>query len=421
MSEELARGRALVEAGDVGGLLRHLRASAGRMPVADVARLMEPAAARSGFDDLRAAAAAVIAEPDGARELYGFAGACVERGVAFLAVPVLRRVLEIVPDARAALLKLAEALEQEERHAEAVTLLDGSSGALRPWPDRYLIAYNALMAGDLARARAEFDRLPPPEDSGWLPARARLERMLGRADAARPADDRDLRGWHFTLTGGVLAELSPYGFADGMTGRYAYTGVGYESCLRGLLRLRLVLETTGLRPQAVALLPDRSGRILGLAAARLLGVPAEPFSARPGTLVVAYDLNAAAPDVLRALWERAPGQVLYEHATCWTDPPAVSADVSGLLHQHAAAQWDGVLRQAPDGSVGRSEADARPAEAIADDILAADPAPDLGDGGTPDDPDHLLAAFVTAVADRWLDGARDRVPSPGPVRSSRFA
>ena len=49
--------------------------------------------------------------------------------------------------------------------------------------------------------------------------------MLARADIARavtPLDHQDLRGWHYVLTGGILAGLSPYGFDAGMTGRWAY-------------------------------------------------------------------------------------------------------------------------------------------------------------------------------------------------------
>jgi hypothetical protein len=46
--------------------------------------------------------------------------------------------------------------------------------------------------------------------------------MLARADVARavmPLDLRDLRGWHYLLTGGILWFLSPWGLDAGMTGR----------------------------------------------------------------------------------------------------------------------------------------------------------------------------------------------------------
>ncbi|WP_217998465.1 tetratricopeptide repeat protein [Actinomadura rubrobrunea] len=424
MSDE---AQALLQSGDIPGLLRHLRAHADGMEPAEAARLMAEAAARSGFEDLREAAVAVAADPSDPQKLYDYGYACVERGVSFLAVPALRAALALVPGERALLTELVAALEDEWRHAEAVAVLDEHAADLWPWPDRYLLAYNALMAGDLDRASVEAERLPAPEDDGWLPARDRLARMLGRARAVRavsPLDTRDLRGWHFALTGGVLATLSPFGFDDGMTGRYAYMGDGYATCRRSLDRLRLILAAAGREPAAVGLLPDRSSRILGLAAAEVLGLPAEPFDpARPDVLVVAYDLNEADLDeaAARGLWERAPGQVLFEHATCWTDPPPVSADISGFLHQAVAKPWGERLRFDSDsGNVEQVPPDERPAEELAAEIVGTAPAVEEGDGTAPPDSDGVLSRFVSAVRDHWLSGPRDRVRSPGPVPSSRF-
>jgi hypothetical protein len=50
---------------------------------------------------------------------------------------------------------------------------------------------------------------------------------------------------------------------------------GHKACTGA--RLRLVLEAAGTAPTSVALLPDRSSRILGTAAATLLGLPATDF------------------------------------------------------------------------------------------------------------------------------------------------
>ena len=76
--------------------------------------------------------------------------------------------------------------------------------------------------------------------------------------------------------------------------------------------------------------------------ARALGLPTTDFD--PGkpaghSLVVAYDLTETDPSTVAALRERAPGQVLFERATCWTDPPRVTADVSGLLGQTVVPPW----------------------------------------------------------------------------------
>jgi hypothetical protein len=153
-----------------------------------------------------------------------------------------------------------------------------------------------------------------------------------------------------------LAGLSPYGFDAGMTGRWAYLSDSAGGCAAALPRLRLILDAAGTAPQAVALLLDRSSRILGAAAAETLGLPATDFD--PGqpaasSLVVAYDLTKTDPGTVAALRERFPGQVLFERAMCWTDPPRVTADVSGLLDQMVVPPWVGRMRRREDGSVGQ--------------------------------------------------------------------
>lgn len=417
----MSEAQALLDSGDIAGLIRHLRFNAETMDLGEVARLMEGAAALSGFDDVREAAAAMAAR-QGPQELYDFGYACIERGVPFLAVPALRAALTMLPDEQVLLMELVAALERENRHSEAVAELEPRLDSLDPWPARYLLAHNALMAGDLGRAERETGLLPAPDNADWAPAHDRLARMIARARAARavsPLDSRDLRGWHFALGGSFLVRISPYGFDDGMTGRFAFTSDSYAACRRGLDRLRLILDAAGRRPVACGLLPDRSSRILGLAAARLFGLPAEPFApGRPDVLVVAYDLNDTDVD---GLWDRADGQVLYEHATCWTDPPPVSADISGLLHQVVKAPWGEQLRLSPGGEPETVPPDGRPEEELADEIVRAVPeSDDDADDGAPPDPDDVLTRFVGAVREQWLTGPRDAVRSPGPVPSSRF-
>jgi hypothetical protein len=418
----MSEARALLDQGDISGLIRHLRFNAEEMDLVEVAEVMEGAAARSGFDDMREAAAAMV-RARGPQELYDFGYACIERGVPFLAIPPLRRALELMPDEPALVMELVSALERENRHAEAVAVLEPRVAALDPWPARYLLAFNALLSGDVARAEREAAALPAPADADWTPARDRLARMLDRARAARaasPLDATDLRGWHFAIGGSILGAISPYGYDQGMTGRFAYTSDSYGTCRRAVDRLRLILDAAGRRPASVGLLPDRSSRILGLATAQVLGLPAEPYvPGRPDVLVVAYNLNESDAE---GLWERADGQVLFERATCWTDPPAVGADVSGLLHQVVVAPWGEAMRVTPEGETETVPADGRPAEELAAEIVAAEPESyDDADHGAPADLDETLAGFVRTVAAQWLAGPRDAATSPGPVQSSRFA
>lgn len=425
MTNNLDKTWQLLDAQDVPGTVRHLRTIIDELTLTDLGMVVERLAATVGFDDL-ATAARQLAEKTRPQTLYDFGSACTERGVAFIGLPALREGLRLAPDSPALLTGLVSALEEEYRHAEAAAVLEEREATLRAWPDRYLLVFNTLMAGELPRAADHFARLTAPDDDRWTWAHARLRTMLKRADAAgqhSPLDARDLRGWHYALNGGYLTTLSPYGFDAGMTGRHAFVGDSYGQCLYGLRRLALVLAAADRRPRTVSLLPDRSSRILGLAAAQVLGLPAEPFDpARGDTVVVAYDLKELDPELASVLRERTPGQVVYEHATCWTDPPAVTADVSTLLRQAVVVPWGAHHRYPPGGDPVQVPADDRPAEEVAAEIVAADATPDTGDGATPADvdSDEALAAFVTATRGHWLQGARARVTSPGPVPSSRF-
>ncbi len=423
-SPELLKAWESLDSGDIPGALRQLRSGTDELPLGETALVVGRAAGAAGFDDLQRAAEALASRPEKPQELYDFGYACVERGVPYLAIPALREALRLVPGSKAALRELVSAYEREGRHSEAVQVLTANESSLADWPDRYLLVHNALMSGDLPLAHRQHAPLPDPEDQQWLSARARQSRMLERAasaEAVSALDGTDLRGWQYVLGGTVLGTLSPYGFGAGMTGRYAWLQDTYDQCLRGLLRLKTVLDAAGVRPTSVSLLPDRGSRILGLAAAEVLGLPAQPFDPeRADTVVVAYDLNDVSPEIIGRLFERKPGQILHEHASCWTDAPAVTADSVTLLHQSATAPWDGALQQSDGGGVERTAPDARPESEIAADIVAADPAPDEGDGESPADPDERLTQFVTAVRDTWLQGDRVHLSSPGPVPSSRF-
>ncbi|MEV5611202.1 hypothetical protein [Streptomyces sp. NPDC052225] len=418
-----------LDEGDVPGALRQLRHGVEELPLGEVALVVGRAAGSAGFEDLRAASEALAARPETARALYDFGYACIERGVPYLAIPALRQALRQSPDSAPIMRELVSAYEREGRHREAVDLLAAHEGGLADWPDRYLLIFNAIMAGDLALADRHHALLPDPQDPQWQPARDRQRAMLERATGAgrvSALDATDLRGWQYVMGGTVLTTLSPYGFDAGMNGRFALVQDNHDQCLAGLVRLRAVIDAAGVHPTSVSLLPDRGSRILGLAAARLLDLPAQPFaSRRENTVVVAYDLNDVAgtahgPEILGQLVERAPGQVLHEHASNWTDPPVVAADSITLLHQSATAPWDAQMRVGEDGDVELGAPDDRPEEEVAADILAADGRLVDGDGATPADPVEKLTDFVSAVRDSWLRGSRAGLSSAGPVSSSRF-
>ncbi|MEU3778328.1 hypothetical protein AB0F11_35020 [Streptomyces sp. NPDC032472] len=411
--------RSRLRAGDIPGAVRSLRPLADTAPLRDLTDEVRALAEAVGFDDLARAAKKASRKPGDAQRLYDFGYLCIERGLAFPAIPALREALRLSPGARPVLSELVAAFEAEDRHAEAAAVLLRHEAVLEPWPGGYLLAYNSLLAGDLATGRDRTARLPEPADSTWAWAHERLRGMVSRAEAASrtaPLDRTDLRGWQFALTGTLLGTLSPYGF-EVMTGRYAYFGDSYGACRRGLDRLATALDIAGHRPTAVSALPGRSDRILALAAADLLGLPLEPYApGRPGTLVVAYDLSDHDPEVLAELRDRAPGQVLYEHASRWTEPAAVPADFSTLQRQVGSEPWGEQL-----GAEGRGPADSRPEAEIARDIVTADPSADPGDGEGPVDGEAAFRDFVTAIAPLWLtSGSRAPINSTGPVQSNRF-
>jgi hypothetical protein len=429
---ELEEAEGLLASGDLPGLLRQLRVHGGELPLGEVARLAAGAARLAGFDDL-AQAAAAAADGSGsqdARVLYDFGYACLERGAGYLAVRPLARALDLAPDAAPVLSELVTALEHDGQHARAVAVLEEHQSAMS-WLHRFQYVYNALMAGALDTAADGFTRLPAPQDTAWAPAREKVRRMLARAGTARAVtslDRRDLRGWHYVLTGGVLATLSSYGY-DAMTGRWAYLSDSAATCAAALQRLKLILGAAAIAPQSVALLPDRSSQILGAAAAAMLSLPAADFDpGRPAvnSIVVAYDLTKTDQDTVVALRQRARGQVVFERATCWTDPPHVTADVSGLLGQTIIPPWAAQPRRLQDGTTGQGPADDRPVRTIAAEIAGTTPHSDEGDGSAPPDPDEGLRRFVEAVTapgardGGWLSGIREYIPDAGPVPSSRF-
>jgi hypothetical protein len=410
---------ALLDEGDVREAIRLLRTEAEGAAPAEVAAALGRAAGVMDFTNLAAAAEAAVRSPGDPQALYDLGYACVDRGVADIAVPVLRAALEAAPGQRAIVTELAAALEQCHRYPEAVAMLQANDRHLQDWPDRYLIAFNSIMAGDVATARAVADRLSTP-DGDWIPARQRLADMLSRADTVPgPLDHRALRGWHYVLNGALLLHVSPYGYDEPMHGRYAYVQDSLAGCRRTIDRLGLVLHSTGLSPVSVSPLPDRASTILGLATAQVLGLPVLPWQeSRPDTIVVAYQLGADGPPP-RLLTERTAGSILLEHATSWTDSGPVAPDVSGLLFQAIVAPWGEQMSSDPhSGAPTTKPADARAAELIAEEIAAT--VADVSELA-PGDSDDDLSSFAAAVHGSWpATGQRSRLWSPGPVPSAYF-
>ncbi|MBR8742227.1 hypothetical protein [Nocardiopsis sp. MG754419] len=410
MTADLEQAWRALESGDVGHAVDALRTGADDLPAADLARFVGALGRSADLPELTTAAQELREHPDDPATCFDFGHVCLEAGLPHLAVPALRTARDRAPDAVPVLWELISALEDLERHADAVRALRAWSGELPDWPGGYLLAYNTLCSGDIDAARRILTDLPTPEDESWDLAHDRVTRMVERAEAAReagPMDGDDLRGWHFALTGAVLGRIPRHDPDTTTNGRYAHLEDDLRSRRTGIADLAAILSAAGRSPDAVMPLPDRSSRVLGLAAARLLDLPVVPVDPeRSDALVVAYDLGDADTELRRSLVPRSPGQVLFEHASCWSDPPGVAADVVSVLHRTVTPPWGAV--PAVDDDVVREPGDAPPEEEVAERIVAMTPG--HGDPGA--------GPFTKVVADRWADGPRLPSTTSGPVHDA---
>lgn len=369
---------------------------------------------------------AAARQPPSVRGLRDLGYGLMDVGLPELAAVALARARELGAKDEGTLSVLASALEQVGLPGTARAMLRGEAGALATSPAlRHQLALLTALSGDLAELRQLLPRLGAPADDQQRTLAAFLQRVLYRADQVSdrfPLDDRDLRGWHWVLSGGLLTHLSPYGFDEGMNGRYAFVQDSGTAFLHGLARLKEALEAMGERPAVVYAVPDRDSEIAATAAARFLGLPIRPWPLRgipaPG-LVVAYDLRAADPNVQIALLRREPGQVLWAHVGCWTEPAIVSPDVVTLLAQHVIPPWGEQVRLNPDtGEVESVQADEGSPDEIATKILASEPAHE--DDRALDAPERA-ALVARALASLPETRPRERGFVGSPVSSARFA
>jgi len=373
--------------------------------------------------------------PNDPKALYALGYQLIENKLHGFAAAVLSRADAQTPNQEPIITELVYALEHLWNNAEACRRLRASGLVESSWLCRYLLAFHSIMSGDLAEAR----RLLPSLLAGageHLEMAKRIEGMLGRADAVHDVtslDTRDLRGWHFVLNGAILLHISPIGFDEGMFGRYAFTQDSEDRCLEGIRRLSVALETMDLHPARVFIVAERESSILGHAMAQALKLPAvawhhdgdgEGAPADPG-LIVAYDLSNLEGPTLASLSTHRPGQILFAHATCWTDDPPFAADLTTYLHQTNVSPWGKRMRLDPEtGSVKHEEPRDEPVEALARAIVSAR----LEDEALPpEDVDALrrLARAASLVREDGPGAARSAGPrrrqwAGSPVKSSSF-
>jgi len=350
--------------------------SAALSTFADIARALGGAA-------IAERCAAASAAPDDVDKLYAAAYELYEQSQYGVAAALLARANALAPGQPKIVNELVGNLEALLLSAEACRVLRDAGVAERDPFSAYLLGFNSVMSGDLATARSLVPGLRGARSPRLASMADALDGMLARADAVQGVctlDDRDLRGWHFVLNGALLLHLSPHGLDQPMRGRYAYVSDSYGLLHEGIERAAAALKAAGAAPASVAAVPGRSHEIVAAAASRMLGVPRVAWDQRGSKLpclVAAYDLDALDDvELAKALRDHAPGQLLWAHAACWTNPFPFSPDLTTFLYQTNAAPWaEGRLQlDTASGQVKPSAADEAPVEELAQRI-ADTPAP----------------------------------------------
>ncbi|MFN6571657.1 hypothetical protein [Dendronalium sp. ChiSLP03b] len=374
----------------------------------------------------------VAEAPNDLQTLYDLGYELIEYSLPEIAATILARANKIAPTQPTILSELVAALEMSRHSSEACRVLRQAPELLEENSlFLYLLAFNALMTGDLVEPKqllVQLQQNPEPSER-WMAER--IEEMLQRADVLQGItrlDRQDLRGWHFVLTGGILLHLSPYGLDQGMNGRYAYTQDDESRILHGIQRLSTVIDTWNISVPRVFMLPHRDSTILAHAVAQILSCPLQEWTPEtcetPG-LIVTYDLRQLDSDILEQLSQHRPSQMLWSHASCWTQEQWFTADLTTYLYQHNVSPWQERTGVDPDSDeLKQFPAIEGSFEELATRIVKATP--------DPDELDDLPKLIAIAQAARTVtkesakpgafrqSGQRNRQWLSSPVTSSQF-
>lgn len=387
-----------------------------------VARLGDLAslAISRGAPQLAELAQSVVRDPDSPDQLYQLGYALIDAGAPEVAATVLWHCLALVGDSEEVVCELVSALESALAHGDAFDVLAKHEALrARSYLPRYLYAYNAAMTGRLDIVRATLPSLAPiSADTEALHATiAGIVERADRVDGATPLDARDLRGWHYVLSGSLVMHQSPYGYDEPMHGRYAWLADSLPRVAYGIDRLAKLIAPLNL--PCVYAPEGRDHEILAEAIARRTGLPRAPWPVigvpAPG-LVCVYDLAQLPAAHLAQLEQRRDRQVLFAHGSSWTVDAPLAPDVTTLLYQSLVPPWGESTLVTPDGNVTRTPADERPVEEVAADLAAAGP---LDEAERANEEPVQWEALVARV---WppRPGTRSRMWAGGPVASSRF-
>ncbi|MBD3195450.1 MAG: hypothetical protein GF317_10370 [Candidatus Lokiarchaeota archaeon] len=289
----------------------------------------------------------LIQDPQNVELLYNCGYYLYERGLYDIAATFLSIANKIKPDQEKILSELAINLEWIMANREICHILENSNEAVsNSMFLRYLLAYNYIMSNNLEKAKILIPSIEKSQERDALFYAENLRGMLNRAyllKSKRSLDNKDLRGWHMVLNGTLLLHLSPFGYEEDMYGRYGYIADSYALLKLGLTRIKSVINELEMEIPFVISLPDRSSQILSHAAAKFLERPLEQWDEVGATLeglYIAYDLDMVNHrQALEELNSHKPNQILWVHASCWTNPFPYAPDITTFLYQYNVAPW----------------------------------------------------------------------------------
>jgi len=363
--------------------------------------------------------------PTDIQALFGAGFRLNEANFPELAATALARANALAPNVPGLVNELASALQASGLFSDAYVALHASHQARQQdSTTRYLYAFNALMSGNVVAAQRGFAELGDPIDEATREQHEHLGRLLERQAAVAPAtalDSRDLRGWHYVVTGGLVTHLSPLRFDQGMHGRYGTLHDHDALVHEGVIRTIAVLQAWGVRPQQLIYSDDRASEILAHVWNTRLGIPTKVFRAEdrdaPG-LFLAYDLRHADDLFVDSFREYRPGQVLVSHASCWSEESDYTSDIATFQYHRNTAPWDsadeaGAAITEPAVVAQRIlkylNEPAEVANRIVSVAITPDAVPDLDQVGN----------LARAAGPPPSTGRRDRFVVGSPVKSSR--
>jgi hypothetical protein len=272
----------------------------------------------------------LLADPKSPRAAYRLGYLLVEKKLPSMASGVLGRALRHHPDDLELRHELVASLELQGRYSEAAAFVEpAATQAGAPFLTRYLFAFNLLASGRGEAAESIARDLDPAGDAPSQFMRARLDGMLRRKRFT--GQEWTPRAVHFVLSGALLLEEQVLEYRE-----ESWATLGAD-----LVRLRAVLEAVDRKPPRVVSLYQARHKVLGTAAASLLGLPFEQQHAPEGEgLFVSHDLAAIFPDLAEKLRAHRPEQVYYAHYASARRELLVCSDAIGVRGDRVVSPWD---------------------------------------------------------------------------------